>query len=139
MAAFPKHPVNSIVTSSHDEATEFMSPKDTTPPSEPDWSTIKASYKPCRFPVVFAHGLFGFDYIGPASIPSLQVSYWRGVREALEEIGVEVLITSVPASASIEERAKKLCEQIEKSMEGREVNLIGHSMGGVLSFYQNFP
>jgi triacylglycerol lipase len=40
----------------------------------------------------------------------------------------------VPASASIEVRARKLCEKIEEKMKGREINIIGHSMGGQ-SFY----
>lgn len=34
----------------------------------------------------------GFDKVGPEGIPLLQISYWRGVREALEAAGVEVLI-----------------------------------------------
>lgn len=42
----------------------------------------------------------GFDTIGPAAIRPLQFSYWVGVKEALEAIGVEVLIARVPASAS---------------------------------------
>lgn len=61
----------------------------------------------------------------------LQVDYWRGIRRALEEAGVEVLITRVPASASIEERARTLCQVISEKMPGREINLIGHSMGGL--------
>jgi hypothetical protein len=96
---------------------------------------LAASYKAPRLPIVFCHGLFGFDTLGPASLPGLQVSYWRGVREAFEAIGVEVLITRVPASASIEERAKILCERIEEKMKGREINIIGHSMGGEFSLY----
>lgn len=58
----------------------------------------------------------------------LNFSFGRvGVREALEAIGVEVLIGRVPMSGSIEERAKALCEQIEDAFPGREVNLIGES------------
>lgn len=79
-------------------------------------------------PLVFCHGLFGFNKVGPEAVPLLQISYWRGVKEALEAAGVEVLITQVPASASVEERARILCEVITEKMPGREVNLIGHSM-----------
>lgn len=61
----------------------------------------------------------------------LQVDYWRGIRKALEEAGVEVLITRVPASASIEERARVLSEVIAQQLPGREINLVGHSMGGL--------
>lgn len=70
----------------------------------------------------------GFDYIGPAGLKPLRFSYWVGVEEALAANGVEVLIGRVPASASIEERAKVLCEMIGERFPGREVNLIGHSM-----------
>ncbi|KAK4703384.1 triacylglycerol lipase, partial [Phenoliferia sp. Uapishka_3] len=114
------------------------------------FALIKERYTCPKYPIVFCHGLFGtfsfhvtlgqdahdnfktgFDTIGPAAIKPLQFSYWIGVKEALEAIGVEVLIGRVPAAASIEERAKVLCEQIEQTFPGREVNLIGHSMGGL--------
>ncbi|ORY78899.1 Alpha/Beta hydrolase protein [Leucosporidium creatinivorum] len=95
------------------------------------FSLIKERYRCPKHPIVFCHGLFGFDVIGPAGIKPLQFAYWIGIREALEAMGVEVLIGRVPASASIEERAKVLCELIEQNFSGREVNLIGHSMGGL--------
>lgn len=57
-------------------------------------------YEKPRLPLVFLHGLFGFSVLGPANVPALQIQYWRGVREALEELGVEVLMTSSPASGS---------------------------------------
>lgn len=66
--------------------------------------------------------------LGPASLPTLQISHWRGIREVLEANGAEVFIGRVPATSSIEERAKILKEEIEKKFEGREVNLVGHSM-----------
>lgn len=81
-----------------------------------------------KYPIVFLHGLFGFNTIGPASIKPLHFSYWVGVKEALEAIGVEVLIAEVPSAASIEERARVLCQLIEDTFPGREVNLVGHSM-----------
>ncbi|KAH9822529.1 Alpha/Beta hydrolase protein [Melampsora americana] len=84
-----------------------------------------------KFPLVLCHGLFGFDLIGPEALPPLRISYWRGVKEALEKEGVEVLVARVPASASIEERARILAQFIEEKLPGREVNLIGHSMGGL--------
>lgn len=112
------------------------------------FSILKERYRAPKLPVVFCHGLFGmsnlsslplqykmlmrfipgFDHIGPTSIKPLQFSYWVGVQEALEAMGVEVFIGRVPASASIEERAKVLCEMIGERFPGREVNLIGHSM-----------
>ncbi|GAA5978030.1 hypothetical protein JCM5350_006305 [Sporobolomyces pararoseus] len=95
------------------------------------FSILKDRYRAPKLPIVFCHGLFGFDHLGPSSIKPLQFSYWVGVQEALEAMGVEVLIGRVPASASIEERAKVLCEMIGERFPGREVNLIGHSMGGL--------
>lgn len=81
-----------------------------------------------KYPLVFCHGLLGFDYIGPTSLPPLQISHWRGIREVLESNGVEVLITRVPATASIADRAAILDEVISEKYEGRKINLIGHSM-----------
>ncbi|BGP07373.1 lipase 2 [Rhodotorula toruloides] len=95
------------------------------------FSMLKDKYRSPKLPLVFCHGLFGFDYIGPAGLKPLRFSYWVGVEEALAANGVEVLIGRVPASASIEERAKVLCEMIGERFPGREVNLIGHSMGGL--------
>ena len=82
-----------------------------------------------KHPIVFCHGLFGFDMIqfGPAMAP-LQISHWRGIKEVLEENGVEVLITRVPATSSVHDRAKVLEEKITETYPGREVHLIGHSM-----------
>ncbi|BGP15387.1 lipase 2 [Rhodosporidiobolus nylandii] len=95
------------------------------------YAVLKDKYTAPRLPVVFCHGLFGFDHIGPASLKPLRFSYWVGVEEALQAMGAEVMIGRVPASASVEERAKVLCEMIEERFPGREVNLVGHSMGGL--------
>lgn len=89
------------------------------------------AFRKPKHPLVLCHGLFGFDLIGPQALPPLRISYWRGVKEALEKEGVEVLVARVPASASIEERARILAQFIEEKLPGREVNLIGHSMGGL--------
>ena len=42
-------------------------------------------------PVVFCHGLMGFDTVqlGPSVAP-LQIQHWRGIRDALEANGIEV-------------------------------------------------
>ncbi|OAV89674.1 hypothetical protein PTTG_07111 [Puccinia triticina 1-1 BBBD Race 1] len=91
-------------------------------------NTDPAPFTKPKFPLVLCHGLLGFDVLGPAA---LGLSYFRGVREALEERGVEVHVAKVPACASIEERAKTLAQFIESRLAGRTVNLIGHSMGGL--------
>ncbi|WVO20533.1 uncharacterized protein IAS62_001830 [Cryptococcus decagattii] len=53
---------------------------------------MELEHRSPKHPVVFCHGLLGFDYLGPASMPPLQISHWRGIREVLESNGVEVLI-----------------------------------------------
>ncbi|KAH9937239.1 uncharacterized protein B0H18DRAFT_969715, partial [Fomitopsis serialis] len=86
--------------------------------------------KKCRLwseePVVFCHGLLGFDTVtvGP-SIASLQVTHWRGIKEAFEANGVEVLMTRVPATSTPIDRAKVLCEKVSEAYPGRSVHLIG--------------
>ena len=64
---------------------------------------------------------------GPAMAP-LQISHWRGIKEVLEGNAVEVLITRVPATSSVHDRAKVLEEKITETYPGRKVHLIGHSM-----------
>ncbi|KAK4046303.1 lipase 2 [Microbotryomycetes sp. JL201] len=124
-------------TAKRKEVERYLDDEDTKTAKKEDdshmevFSMIKERYRCPNYPLVFCHGLFGFDVLGPANIKPLQFSYWVGVREALEALGAEVLIGRVPASASIEERAKVLCELIEATYPNREVNLIGHSMGGL--------
>ncbi|KAH9245598.1 hypothetical protein BASA81_016910 [Batrachochytrium salamandrivorans] len=38
-------------------------------------------------PVVLCHGLFGYDRLGPQSVPFLQLQYWRGIHDALVDLG----------------------------------------------------
>lgn len=82
--------------------------------------------KSTKNPIVFCHGLLGFDSvtIGPPIAP-LQVGYWRGIKEVLEANGTEVLITRVPATSSYVDRAKVLKEKISQTYTGRSVHLIG--------------
>ncbi|KAL5045097.1 hypothetical protein BDW71DRAFT_184823 [Aspergillus fruticulosus] len=49
--------------------------------------------------------------------------------------GVEVIAATVPPSASIEMRAKVLAETIASAAQGREVNIVAHSMSGLDSRY----
>ncbi|EPQ60479.1 alpha/beta-hydrolase, partial [Gloeophyllum trabeum ATCC 11539] len=90
------------------------------------------SYLAPEHPIVFCHGLLGFDSvtIGPAIAP-LQVTHWRGITSALESHGIQVLITRVPATSSPIDRAQVLFEKIKEKYEGRKIHLIGHSMGGL--------
>lgn len=86
-----------------------------------------------KAPLVFCHGLLGFDSvtIGPAIAP-LQVPHWRGIKEALENNGCEVLITRVPATSSPVDRAKVLEKKLSETYPGRAVHLIGVLFLGML-------
>ncbi|KAF5385141.1 hypothetical protein D9615_001364 [Tricholomella constricta] len=93
---------------------------------------LPKKYRSPKNPVVFCHGLLGFDSvtIGP-SIAPMQFTHWRGIKEVLEANGTEVLITRVPATSSPVDRAKVLEQKISEVYPGRSVHLIGHSMGGL--------
>ncbi|KAJ3031629.1 hypothetical protein HK097_005429 [Rhizophlyctis rosea] len=67
--------------------------------------------------------------MGPSFLP---LHYWTGVREALEALGCRIIITKVPRAADISVRATALKNMLEQRLEpGEEVNLVGHSMGGL--------
>lgn len=93
-----------------------------------EFSTIKGNYRTPKNPIVLCHGLLGFKELRLAGQMLPGISYWRGITEVLIANGVEVITTSVPASGSIEVRAKALIDGIEQQLKGRSVNLIGHSM-----------
>lgn len=73
---------------------------------------------------MLAHGLLGFDELRLAGSLLPGIQYWRGITEALETKGIEVIIASVPATSSIEERAAELAADIEKKAGGKQVNII---------------
>lgn len=99
------------------------------------FATIRSGCRAPRNPIVLAHGLLGFDEIHLASNLLPGVHYWRGITEALHGNGASVITASVPASASIEVRARKLGEQVEAQADGASVNIIAHSMGGLDARY----
>jgi triacylglycerol lipase len=52
------------------------------------------------------------------------VQYWRGIKEAMAMNGIELITAHVPASASIEERAQRLCNYVGIQGKGKDVNII---------------
>jgi triacylglycerol lipase len=52
------------------------------------------------------------------------IQYWRGIREALSQAGVEVITATVPPSGCIERRAERLAETIEAKAGGKKVNIV---------------
>ena len=84
-------------------------------------------------------GRFNVDIGGFEALelpPLATIHYWRGIKEALEAAGCKkVIITRVPRTASIEERAEILQKEIATKCEHHEsINLLGHSMVFAFSF-----
>lgn len=100
-----------------------------------DYSKTRPEYQKPKHPIVLAHGLLGFDelHLAGPSLPGFH--YWRGIREALTAKGMNVIIASVPSSASIEKRAAKLAKDTGEKGGGQSVNIIAHSMGGLDARY----
>lgn len=81
-----------------------------------------------RNPIVLVHGLGATDKIGP-------VDYFGKIPEYMRAEGNTVRVASMTAFHRIEERARQLKEQIEKTFPDSRVNLIAHSMGGLDARY----
>jgi triacylglycerol lipase len=79
-----------------------------------------------RYPIILAHGLFGFDELHLAGDLLPGIHYWRGITEALGANGIDVFTASVPGSASIEQRAAQLGRDIAQKAGGRSVNIIAY-------------
>ncbi|KAF8962670.1 hypothetical protein BGZ46_001128 [Entomortierella lignicola] len=92
---------------------------------------VSPNYVAPRNPIVLCHGLFGFDKMGPAAIPHLQIHYWNGIHQALSKLGAKVIVARVPRTGSIKERAEDLHKILSTTMEGSPVNFVAHSMGGL--------
>ena len=144
-----------------------------------EFSTLKDHYDAPKYPIVLCHGFSGFDRLGLFPLPSLledttkktkefteknliELDYWFGIKEALENLGSTVFIAKVPAFGDIKSRAisldkfiEKQCKMLRKTEskssiynnpnednstfkdkhEPIKVNLISHSMGGLDSRY----
>ncbi|KAI0015990.1 putative triacylglycerol lipase [Xylariomycetidae sp. FL0641] len=88
-----------------------------------------------KHPVVLAHGLLGFAELEVAGPWLPAVYYWRGISEALRANGVEVITATVPPSGSIQQRAAELAANIAEKAQGKAVNIVAHSMGGLDARY----
>jgi triacylglycerol lipase len=84
------------------------------------------TYTQTRYPIVLAHGLLGFDAIGP-------LNYWYGIPSALRAGGAQVYVTQQSSANSSELRGEQLLSQLRqlKAAYGHQrFNLVGHSHGG---------
>lgn len=81
-----------------------------------------------RYPLVLAHGFFGFDKVGP-------LEYFNGAEADLRAAGFAVYVTAVePVASSVDTRGPELGRQIAciATRSGvDQVNLVGHSQGGL--------
>lgn len=90
-----------------------------------------STYAQTRYPIVLAHGMSGFDNIGP-------VDYWYRIPGNLRQNGATVYVTQVSSFNSSELRGEQLLAQVEEivAVGGHpKVNLIGHSHGNHSSRY----
>lgn len=97
---------------------------------------VTPHYVAPRAPIVLCHGLYGFDKIGPDSLPLLQVQYWGGIENALAKLGAKVIVTKVPSTGSILERAQTLHAILKSILDGKDVNFIAHSMVIILIIFK---
>lgn len=89
-------------------------------------SFAATGYTQTQYPIVLAHGMFGFDRI-------LGIDYWYGIPSELRRHGATVYVAEVSQLNSTEARGEELLEQVEDivAISGKpKVNLIGHSHGG---------
>src|SRR5690554_7542145 len=94
-------------------------------PSHAFFSFFKSSYTKTKYPIVLAHGMAGFDNIGP-------LDYWYQIPSDLEKDGARVFVTQVSSFQSSEFRGEQLLQQVEEILAitgAAKVNLIGHSHG----------
>ena len=80
------------------------------------------------YPIVLAHGFFGWGDTGPAD-------YFFKVKPMLEEAGFTVLEPNVTAVATIAQRGQELAAAIDAAFPGQRVNIIAHSQGGLDARY----
>jgi hypothetical protein len=89
---------------------------------------VTPGYIAPRAPIVLCHGLYGYDKIGPDAIPSLQIHYWSGIDDALAKLGAKVIVTKVPRTGGIQERAQQLHTILKATANDKDINFLAHSM-----------
>lgn len=92
------------------------------------FQALRDKYEAPRYPIVLCHGFSGFDQL--SILPHkqrmehllhgagfLKLDYWFGIKEALQDIGSNVLIARVPAFGRIKNRANLLNDFINQQCE----------------------
>jgi triacylglycerol lipase len=89
-------------------------------------STVDSLGKGPPYPIILAHGFFGFDQIGP-------LEYFYKVKEALVAAGYDVHVTSVDPFNSSTYRGEQLLKQVKTILAttgAAKIDIIAHSQGG---------
>ncbi|KAL0470028.1 triacylglycerol lipase [Neurospora intermedia] len=100
-----------------------------------DYAILRDQYETPENPIVLAHGLLGFAELKLAGSFLPSIHYWHGIKDALSRRNCEVITTTVPPSSSVEQRAAELARGIKARAQGKSVNIIAHSMGGLDARY----
>ena len=84
-----------------------------------------SDYAGTKYPLILAHGMSGFDNIGP-------LEYWYGIPGDLRRNGAKVYVTQESAISTSTERGEQFLTQVEDILAisgASKANLIGHSHG----------
>ena len=99
-------------------------PLEAAPPQIEAPAIIRRAQRPA---VVLVHGLMGFDQLG---VGPTRLDYFRGVAQAFEAAGLDVITARLAPLGGVPERAAQLVRAVEMQPHDRLV-FIGHSMGGL--------
>ena len=86
-----------------------------------------------RSPIVFAHGLGGFDRLALGRW--VFARYWAGIPEKLQAAGNRVLVARVSPLGSVAKRAGQLKAILDAHAPREPVHVFAHSMGGLDARY----
>lgn len=87
-----------------------------------------STYSQTKYPIVLAHGMFGFK-----SLLGGAIDYWYQIPSDLQANGAKVYVTQVAALESSTVRGEQLLTQVKNILAitgAAKVNLMGHSHGG---------
>jgi triacylglycerol lipase len=86
-----------------------------------------------RHPIVFVHGLLGFDYL---RLGRWRLAcYWSTLPEAVKAASNRVFVAKVSPLGSVAERARQLKDYLDENCPRQQVHIVGHSMGGLDARY----
>nr|WP_278356942.1 triacylglycerol lipase [Acinetobacter lwoffii] len=90
---------------------------------------VVSNYAKTKYPIVFAHGMVGFNRIG---FDALGMDYWYQILPDLTRNGSTAFATRISPFNSSEIRGEQYVEQLKEVMAitgAKKLNLIGHSHG----------